>query len=56
MPFIVDHSIPRAAADVWKIATDWTVAEYWLGVNKLRAANLRADAESRRQVELHGAR
>jgi hypothetical protein len=39
MPFVLDHSIPRAASDIWKIMTDWTIAEYWLGVNKLRPAN-----------------
>jgi hypothetical protein len=39
MPFVMDHSIPRGASDVWKIMTDWTIAEYWLGVNKLRLTN-----------------
>lgn len=39
MPFVVDHTIPRAASDIWKIMTDWTIAEYWLGVNKLRPRN-----------------
>lgn len=39
MPFTVDHTIPRAADDVWRIMTDWKVAEYWLGVNRLRQAN-----------------
>lgn len=39
MPFVVDHTIPRPPEDVWRIMTDWKIAEYWLGVNKLRLAN-----------------
>jgi uncharacterized protein YndB with AHSA1/START domain len=38
MPFVVDHTIPRQPEDVWRIMTDWKVAEYWLGVNRLRLA------------------
>jgi hypothetical protein len=36
MAFVIDHSIPRAASEIWAIMTDWAIAEYWLGVNKLR--------------------
>lgn len=36
MPSVVDHTIPRQPEDVWRIMTDWKVAEYWLGVNRLR--------------------
>ncbi len=36
MAFAVDHFIPRTPEEVWSIVTDWTIAEYWLGVNKLR--------------------
>jgi hypothetical protein len=28
--------IPRTPLDVWRTATDWVIAEYWLGVEKLR--------------------
>lgn len=36
MGLCIDHFIPRTPKDVWRIVTDWTIAEYWLGVNKLR--------------------
>ena len=39
MAFIVDHTIPRRPDDVWRIMTDWKIAEYWLGVNRLRPVN-----------------
>jgi hypothetical protein len=28
--------IPRTPLEVWGIVTDWVIAEYWLGVEKLR--------------------
>jgi hypothetical protein len=34
--FAVDHFVARKPADVWRIATDWKIAEFWLGVSKLR--------------------
>lgn len=39
MAFIVDHTIPRRPEEVWRIMTDWKIAEYWLGVNRLRPVN-----------------
>lgn len=39
MGFTVDRTIPRPVDDVWRIMTDWKIAEYWLGVNRLRLAN-----------------
>lgn len=39
MGFTVDRTIPRPVEDVWRIMTDWKIAEYWLGVNRLRLAN-----------------
>jgi uncharacterized protein YndB with AHSA1/START domain len=39
MGFTVDRTIPRQVEDVWRIMTDWKIAEYWLGVNRLRLAN-----------------
>jgi len=39
MGFTVDRTIPRPVEDVWRIMTDWKIAEYWLGVNRLRPAD-----------------
>lgn len=39
MGFTVDRTIPRPVDDVWRIMTDWKIAEYWLGVNRLRPVN-----------------
>lgn len=39
MAIVVDHTIPRQPDDVWRIMTDWKIAEYWLGVSRLRLAN-----------------
>jgi hypothetical protein len=36
MGFNVDQIIPCTPREVWVIATEWGVAEYWLGVSKLR--------------------
>ncbi len=36
MALAIDHFIARTPAEVWGIITDWKIAEYWLGVNKLR--------------------
>jgi Polyketide cyclase / dehydrase and lipid transport len=30
------HFIPRTPSEIWGIVTDWKVAEYWLGVSRLR--------------------
>lgn len=32
----LEKLIPRTPLEVWGIVTDWVVAEYWLGVEKLR--------------------
>jgi hypothetical protein len=32
----IEKLIPRTPLQVWSIVTDWVVAEYWLGVQKLR--------------------
>lgn len=49
MGFTVDRTIARPVEDVWRIMTDWKIAEYWLGVNRLRPTDLgqapRAGAE-----------
>jgi hypothetical protein len=31
-----EHFIPRTPSEIWSIVTDWQVAEYWLGVSRLR--------------------
>lgn len=37
----LEKFIPRTPLDVWSIVTDWVVAEYWLGVEKLRPLHSR---------------
>lgn len=39
MPVTLDRTIARPPEDVWRIMTDWKIAEYWLGVNRLRPNN-----------------
>jgi uncharacterized protein YndB with AHSA1/START domain len=36
MGFAAEQFVARKPADVWRIATDWKIAEFWLGVSKLR--------------------
>ena len=36
MSYVQERQIARTPAEVWRIATDWQVAELWLGVSKLR--------------------
>lgn len=36
MALNIDYFVSRTPRDVWKIATEWGIAEYWLGVSKLR--------------------
>jgi hypothetical protein len=31
-----ERFIPRTPSEIWGIITDWKVAEYWLGVSRLR--------------------
>jgi uncharacterized protein YndB with AHSA1/START domain len=41
MSYVQERQISRTPADVWRIATDWQVAELWLGVSRLRPTTTR---------------
>ncbi len=50
MGFAVDHFVARKPTDVWRIATDWKIAEFWLGVSKLRMREPKAKPKKGAQL------